>query len=91
MKAPRPAPARLRDAAVLLPAIGTFLFLPPAITLFSGGGTLAGVPLIVIYLFGVWLALIAGAAFLARRLAETAPPVAETPPADETPARAPPG
>lgn len=89
MKTPRPASARLRDAAMLLPAIGTFLFLPPAITLFVGTGTLGGVPLIVLYLFGVWLVLIACAAVLARRLADPPPPAADAPPSDETPAREP--
>ncbi|MCC6870363.1 MAG: hypothetical protein IT522_16215 [Burkholderiales bacterium] len=92
MKAPRPASARLRDAAVLLPAIGTFLFLPPAITLFVGGGTIAGVPLIVVYLFGLWLALIAGAALIARRLADPpspAPAAPAAPPTDDAPARGP--
>lgn len=60
---------RTRDVAALLPVLGVFLLMPPVITLFAADADVGGVPLIVIYLFGVWLALIAGAAVLARRLA----------------------
>ncbi len=67
---PRLSP-RLRDAAVVLPLVGLFLLMPPAITLFTGGYDVAGVPLIVAYVFGVWIALIAGAALLARRIARS--------------------
>jgi hypothetical protein len=69
MKAPSADPARARDAASLLPVLGVFLLMPPIITLFAARADVAGVPLIVVYLFGVWLALIACAALLARRLA----------------------
>ncbi|MGB6054050.1 MAG: hypothetical protein WBG17_02315 [Burkholderiaceae bacterium] len=56
------------DAAVALPLFGLFLLMPPLITLFAAGLDLGGVPLIVIYVFGVWIALIVCAALLARRL-----------------------
>lgn len=56
------------SAAVALPLLGLFLLMPPMVTLFATGMGLAGVPLIVIYLFGVWIALIACAALLAWRL-----------------------
>lgn len=89
--APPPArrDARLRDAAVLLPGIGLLLLMPPFIGLVSPQRTLIGVPLPVLYLFGVWAALIVGAAMLARRLeppdrrppeAGTAPPAPDAPP-----------
>lgn len=84
-----PVFARLRDAAVLLPAIGVFLLMPPAINLFTGTRLVAGVPLIVAYLFGVWLALIACAGLLARRLAPPAPPPGAAEPG-EAPAPEPP-
>lgn len=64
---------RVRDAAALLPALAVLLLMPPVITLFTGPHTVGGVPLIVAYLFGVWLALIVAAALLARRLAPPAP------------------
>lgn len=56
------------DAAVALPLFGLLLLMPPLITLFALNLDLAGVPLIVIYVFGVWIALIICAALLARRL-----------------------
>jgi len=73
--------ARARDAAVALPLVGLFLLLPPVITLFAVPGDVAGVPRIVVYLFGVWLALVAGAALLGRALG----PRAHTPPDGRAP------
>jgi hypothetical protein len=75
--APRPPPVpteregRARDAAVLLPLLGLFLLMPPIIALFAQPVTVVGVPLIVAYVFGVWLALVA--ALLARALPADAP------------------
>jgi len=66
-----PRLSRLRDAAVVLPLVGLFLLMPPTITLFTAGYHVAGVPLIVAYLFGVWIALIACAALLAHRIARS--------------------
>ena len=66
--------ARTRDygtatsAAAALPFLGLFLLMPPVITLFAKGAGVGGLPLIVIYLFGVWAALIACTALLALRL-----------------------
>jgi hypothetical protein len=64
----RSLPERLRSAALLVPVLGLFLLLPPFVTLFTGEPRLLGIPLIVLYLFGVWAALIVGAALLAHRL-----------------------
>ena len=69
-----PSSPRLRDAAVVLPLVGLFLLMPPVITLFVTPADVAGVPLIVAYLFGVWLALIGCAALLGRRIAPDAAP-----------------
>lgn len=69
--------ARARDAAALLPLLGLFLLMPPVVTLFVAAIDIAGVPLIVVYVFGVWLSLIVCAALLARRLAR---PDAAAPP-----------
>lgn len=83
MKTQPPAPARLRNAAALLPAIGAFLWMPPVITLFTGTVEVAGVPLIVAYLFGTWLVLIACAALLTRQLSQRPqPPVPVDAPVD---------
>lgn len=56
------------DSVLALLVLGIWLLMPPAISLFSGARSLLGVPLLVIYLFGVWLGLIAATAWLSRRL-----------------------
>lgn len=60
--------SRAPSAAVALPLLGLFLLMPPVITLFARGAGIAGVPLIVLYVFGVWIALIVCAALLAPHL-----------------------
>jgi hypothetical protein len=80
--APDPTPdmpervSRARDAARLLPVIGLFLLLPPVIAPFAAPVDVAGVPLLVLYLFAVWLGLIVAAMRLSRALA----PASEDPP-----------
>ena len=64
-------PPRLVAALVLLPCLGLFLLMPPVVQLFALEVDVGGVPLIVVYLFGVWLGLIVGAAWVARRLARS--------------------
>ena len=86
MNPQHPPSTRIRDAAVLLPVLALFLLMPPVITLFAVPIAPAGVPLIVVYLFGVWLAVIVCAALLARRLLPPAtdgtdPPNPPDPPA----------
>ena len=56
-----------RDAATLLPFAAAVLLLPPFILVFAAPVLVAGVPLIVIYVFGVWAAVILGAWLFARR------------------------
>ncbi|MEL6678505.1 MAG: hypothetical protein AAFQ51_07350 [Pseudomonadota bacterium] len=69
---PSPDPrARWRDAALLLPLVGLLLFLPPLISVFFSTRPVLGVPLIVAYVFGAWLALICLTAWLSRRLTDT--------------------
>ncbi len=59
---------KLRDSAMLLPAFGAFLLVSPLITVFSGATTVFGLPLIFVYIFGVWLGLVLLARAMARRL-----------------------
>lgn len=62
---PRPssaAPRRWRDAAIVLPLLGTALWMPPLVGLMFPVGSAAGVPAIVLYVFGVWALLILGTA-----------------------------
>ncbi|MCT8970529.1 hypothetical protein [Microbaculum marinisediminis] len=67
---------RFSDAAMVLPFAGVFLLMPPFIQIFATDSALAGIPLIVLYLFAVWFALILIAWRLAgplRRAMQTAP------------------
>lgn len=81
----RPAPTgsassrstRLRDAAVVLPLLGLFAWMPPVIGLFAASRQVLGVPLIVAWLFGVWLALIVVAFWFSRRLDDEAAETAD--------------
>lgn len=59
---------RTREAAGLLAVLGLFLLMPPVVGLFATPVSLAGVPLIVVYLFAVWLGLVLAAARLGRAL-----------------------
>lgn len=65
---------RTREAASLLAVVGLFLLMPPVVGLFATPVSLAGVPLIVLYLFAVWLGLVLAAARLGRTLEAAAPP-----------------
>jgi hypothetical protein len=58
---------RARDAAALLPLAASILFLPPFILLFAVPVRVGGIPLIVVYTFVVWAALVLAAWLLARR------------------------
>jgi len=56
------------DAATTLPFLAAALLLPPLVLIFTVPVRLGGVPLIVLYVFGVWVALIVAAYLVARRL-----------------------
>ena len=62
-------PQRVRDAATLLPVTAAILLLPPFILVFAAPVLVAGIPLIVLYVFGVWAAVVLCAWLLARNLA----------------------
>lgn len=59
---------RMRDVAVIAPILGFVLLIPPVIGLFATDSTVFGAPLILVYLFGIWIGLIAWAAVIARGL-----------------------
>jgi hypothetical protein len=54
---------------LLQTAAGFLLLVPPLVQLFNHEVRVAGVPQIVVYLFGVWAALIVGTVLLTRHLA----------------------
>ena len=66
------AESRARDLALIVPASGTIALMPPLIGLFARPDAgVFGIPLIVVYLFGLWLALIVMAMLVASRLRKT--------------------
>ncbi|MFQ5622756.1 MAG: hypothetical protein ACE5FS_05095 [Paracoccaceae bacterium] len=56
---------RRQDAALILPLLGLVLLVSPVTAIFLRGGFVFGLPVAVVYVFGVWLFLI----LLARRMA----------------------
>ena len=66
------ADRRSRDTeiALVLPLIGIALFSPPLVGIFASETRVFGAPLIVAYIFIVWIALIFGARWVSRRLSE---------------------
>ncbi len=61
---------RLKDIAVIAPIFGFLLLIPPVIGLFATEATVFGAPLVLVYLFVIWLALILIAAILSKRLSK---------------------
>jgi len=65
---------KLENAAFVLPLFGALLLIPPLANVFNRDVMIFGVPLEVIYLFGVWTALIGITAFLSQRMGDDRPP-----------------
>lgn len=68
---------KLENAALVLPVFGAMLFVPPLVSIFTVDMRVLGFPLVVFYLFAVWLVLIAATALLSRYLphqTSSAPP-----------------
>jgi hypothetical protein len=64
------SPPRHSARLIALALLGVMLFNYPLLSLINGSGTLFGIPLTYVYLFGVWLLLIGLAAwFLGGRAA----------------------
>lgn len=59
---------KLQSASLFLTIFGAMLILPPLVLLFNVRARLLGVPVEVIYLFTVWIGLIAATAWFSRRL-----------------------
>ena len=60
------------DRALILPLVGCLLLTPPLAGIFQLDIRILGIPFTGVYLFGVWAALIVGAAVLARRVQQRA-------------------
>jgi predicted tellurium resistance membrane protein TerC len=61
------APSRTRELLVALLLLGVLLFVPPLLTIFNQATRILGVPMLYLYLFVVWAALIALVAFAVER------------------------
>ena len=61
----RPATGR-GERLVPLFVLGLLLFNPPLLSLVDGSGTFGGVPVIYVYLFTIWIGLIAATALITR-------------------------
>jgi len=70
--------SRYRDLAIALPWLSLFLFTPPVLFLFSPSVSIAGVPLLPVYLFVVWLVLILASRQLTKHLEEDPEPLEMT-------------
>lgn len=64
-----PGGQRIRQIALLTPLICLLLFLPPYIGIFNQPDFLFGMPVLLIFLFSVWLAGIIVTGYVARRYA----------------------
>lgn len=62
-----PGDSRRGQQLLALFGLGCLLFSFPVVAVFNHAMPVAGVPLLVLYLFGVWAGLIALAAFLIER------------------------
>ena len=63
---------KLENAALALSVFGAILMVQPLLNLFNIEVRLFGMPLIIIYLFSVWIALIGGTFIISRLLAKNA-------------------
>ena len=59
---------KIRDRALILPLVGLALLTPPIVFIFESGAKLYGLPVTLIYLFGIWAVLILAAWRQARAL-----------------------
>jgi hypothetical protein len=61
------APSRTRELLIALFVLGALLLTPPLLVVFNQATRLFGVPILYLYLFAVWAALIALVAFAVER------------------------
>ena len=60
--------SKAREALAMLPVFGLLLLTSPLLGVFDRPLSVLGVPLVIVYLFGVWVALIGAALLLSRRV-----------------------
>lgn len=71
---------KIRDRSMVNVLVGTVLLMPPVVGVSLIDSKIGGIPVPLLFVFGVWAGLIAVAILLARRLddAETAPASTES-------------
>jgi hypothetical protein len=62
-----PAPSRTRELLVALFLLGALLLAPPLLIIFNKATRILGVPMLYLYLFAVWTALIGLVALAVER------------------------
>ena len=70
LQAHRHSGRRLRDIATVLPLALLLLVLPPYIRIFDQDSFLNGIPLLLIYIFGLWALVILASGLLSRNLVQ---------------------
>ncbi|MGP1254324.1 MAG: hypothetical protein ACTS10_07935 [Kiloniellales bacterium] len=70
LQAHRHSGRRLRDIATVLPLALLLLVLPPYVRIFDQDSFLNGIPLLLIYIFGLWALVILASGLLSRNLVQ---------------------
>jgi hypothetical protein len=76
---------KTRDRSLVLVLVGTMLLMPPLAGIALIDGRLFGMPIPLLYVFVVWGLLIAGTAWLSRRLDQGAAGAAPPPTSEGEP------
>jgi hypothetical protein len=63
-----------RETAALILCLGVAALMPPIALIFGKPGFILGVPVPVLYIFGIWLLLVAGAVAISRILPDDTEP-----------------
>lgn len=61
------SPSGMTERLVAAFMLGLTLFTPPLLVVFGHGGTVAGVPVLFVYVFGAWIGLTAALALIIER------------------------
>lgn len=69
----REGDGKRQDLSIIIPAFGIVLLMPLLVNLFIVRVRVFGIPLEIVYLFGVWLFLVGAAVALARLLPPAGP------------------
>lgn len=62
---------KLRDAALILPMLGIFLFLTPIPRIFISDTDAPSIPGVFAYIYGTWVLLILASAWISRKLTQS--------------------